>query len=130
MRITSKMPECNVSGCHTAPRLATAQCDEILLYAQNNKSNLLQGFVIIAFFCYCALEQTCGLWASSYLVLRFDIEEEMAALFASLFYLGITIGRFINGFLTMKYSDKVLIRCGMVIILIGIINSNGAAIKL
>lgn len=78
-------------------------------------------FVIIAFFCYCALEQTCGLWASSYLVLRFDIEEEMAALFASLFYLGITIGRFINGFLTMKYSDKVLIRCGMFIILIGII---------
>lgn len=77
-------------------------------------------FIIIAFFCYCALEQTCGLWASSYLVIRFDIEEEVAALFASLFYLGITIGRFVNGFLTIKYSDKVLIRCGMIIIFIGI----------
>ena len=78
-------------------------------------------FIIIAFFCYCALEQTCGLWASSYLVIRFDIEEEVAALFASLFYLGITGGRFINGFLTVKYSDKVLIRCGMILILIGVI---------
>lgn len=77
-------------------------------------------FIIIAFFCYCALEQTCGLWASSYLVIRFDIEEEVAALFASLFYLGITIGRFVNGFLTIKYSDKFLIRCGMIIIFIGI----------
>ena len=78
-------------------------------------------FIIIAFFCYCALEQTCGLWASSYLVIRFDIEEEVAALFASLFYLGITGGRFVNGFLTIKYSDKVLIRCGMILILIGVI---------
>lgn len=76
--------------------------------------------VFIAFFCYCALEQTAGLWASSYLNLYHGINIETAASYASLFYLGITIGRVANGFLTIKFSDSTLIRMGQAIIFIGI----------
>lgn len=76
--------------------------------------------VFIAFFCYCALEQTAGLWASSYLNLYHGINIETAASYASLFYLGITIGRAANGFLTIKFSDSTLIRMGQAIIFIGI----------
>ena len=77
--------------------------------------------VLIAFFCYCALEQTTGLWASSYLVLDRGLDENAAAGFAGLFYLGITAGRLINGFLSMKLSDSALIRLGLGIIGLGLV---------
>ena len=77
--------------------------------------------IAITFFCYCALEQTAMLWGSSYLNLKDNVNNETAAILASLFFIGITVGRAINGFLTYKFSDKFLIRSGMVIILIGII---------
>lgn len=77
--------------------------------------------IMIAFFCYCALEQTAGLWASSYLVLYKGVATETAATFASMFFIGITVGRFFNGFLTMKFSDRQMIRTGQKIVLIGII---------
>ena len=77
--------------------------------------------VLVMFFCYCALEQTTALWASSYLYEVKEISKELAASFASLFYLGITGGRIISGFLTMKFNDKTMIRIGQVIILIGIL---------
>lgn len=76
--------------------------------------------IMIAFFCYCALEQTTGLWASSYLVLRRGIDPETAAGFASLFFIGITVGRAMSGFLTLKLSDTQMIRLGLWVILLGI----------
>ena len=75
----------------------------------------------LTFFTYCAIELTTSLWVSSYLVDKWDFSTELAASFASLFYLGITFGRFINGFLAMKFSDRFLIRFGMLIITIGLI---------
>ena len=77
--------------------------------------------VMVTFFCYCALEQTTGLWASSYLVLNRGLCAETAAGFASLFFIGITAGRAFNGFLTLKLSDTVLVRLGQGLILIGIV---------
>ena len=77
--------------------------------------------VMITFFCYCALEQTAGLWASSYLVLHKGVSTETAATFASMFYIGITVGRFFSGFLTMKLNDAQMIRLGQKIVLLGII---------
>ena len=77
--------------------------------------------VMITFLCYCAIEQTAGLWASSYLINRFMISKEVAASFASLFYIGITVGRAISGFLTIKFNDKFMVRLGMGIILLGIV---------
>ena len=77
--------------------------------------------VMLAFFCYCALEQTVGLWASSYLVVYKGIPEVTATAFAGLFFIGITAGRAVNGFLTFKLSDTKLIHLGQGIIALGII---------
>lgn len=77
--------------------------------------------VMVTFFCYCALEQTAGLWASSYLVLQRGLAAETAAGFAGLFYIGITAGRAIGGFLTLKLNDTQMIRLGQGLILCGIV---------
>ena len=74
-----------------------------------------------AFFAYCAFELTTTLWTSSYLVQSRGIAEETASAFASFFYIGITVGRAINGFLAMKYSDRTLIRAGIIITLLGLL---------
>jgi len=76
--------------------------------------------VMLCFFCYCALEQTAGLWASSYLTLHKGVSSETAAIFASLFYIGITVGRAISGFITMKLNDTQMVRLGQSIIILGI----------
>lgn len=72
------------------------------------------------FFCYCSMELTTSLWASTYLVQKWEFAPEAAAGFASMFYIGITFGRLINGFLAMRLSDRFLIRTGIAIITVGI----------
>jgi len=75
--------------------------------------------VFIAFFCYCGLESTAGLWATSYLNLFRGIDEETAAMCASLYYLGITAGRFLTGFIADRFGDRNMIRMGLLVILVG-----------
>ena len=77
--------------------------------------------VLICFFCYCAVEQTAGLWASSYLVLYKGMAAETAAGFASMFYIHITLGRAASGFMTMKFNDTQMIRLGLGTIALGIV---------
>lgn len=77
--------------------------------------------IMICFFCYCAVEQTTILWASSYLNLAKGVSAETAASFAGMFCIGITIGRGINGFIAMKLKDAQMIRMGQAIILAGIL---------
>ena len=76
--------------------------------------------ILVAFFCYCALETTAGLWASTYLVRQLGMSEERAAGLASLFYIGITAGRAASGFLTYKLNDVNMIRLGQGIVVLGI----------
>ena len=76
--------------------------------------------VLLAFFCYCALEQTCILWGSTYFVNVNGLDAETAASFASLFMLGLTFGRFFSGFVTYKLNDTNMIRLGEAIIVLGI----------
>lgn len=76
--------------------------------------------VLITFFCYCSLEQTTSLWASSYLVLAKGIAPETAAGFASLFFIGITAGRALCGFLTLKWNDTQMVRLGIGLIALGV----------
>ena len=75
---------------------------------------------IATFFCYCAVEQTAGLWAASFLVLQKGVSEETAAGLASLFYIGITLGRALNGFVANRYGDHVMTRFGEAVIALGI----------
>ena len=75
--------------------------------------------VMIGFFCCCAVENTAMLWASTYLVRHGGMNEELAATLGSLFFLGMTSGRFVGGFLTAKLNDTNMIRLGQSIIGIG-----------
>ena len=77
--------------------------------------------VLLAFFAYCALEQTAMLWASSYLVQNRGMQVEAAARFAAMFLIGITIGRFLSGFLADRWGDRNMIRCGAAIAIAGIL---------
>ncbi|MDO4648831.1 MAG: MFS transporter [Eubacteriales bacterium] len=76
--------------------------------------------IMTAFFCYCAIEQTAGLWAASYLTLHKGVAAETAAGYASMFFIGITIGRAFSGFITMKLNDMQMVRVGQLLIAAGI----------
>ena len=77
--------------------------------------------ICLCFFCYCAVEQTAMLWSASYMVLHNGISAEKAASLASMFYIGITAGRLINGFFANRFSDSTLIKVGQAVIGLGII---------
>ena len=101
----------DTSGSQQAPALSLGQ----VLAIPGAKQ------VMGAFFCYCAIEQTTSLWASSYLVLARGVDEVTAARWAALFFLGITAGRAASGFLTMLLSDSQMIRLGECILGAGIV---------
>ena len=77
--------------------------------------------VMAAFFCYCGLETTAALWSASYLVLHGGMAETEAARFAGLFYLGMTAGRGLSGFVTMRLNDRQMIRLGQAVAALGIL---------
>lgn len=77
--------------------------------------------ILLSFFCYCALELTTGLWAGSYAVTMYNVPTKTAATWTSIYYFGITFGRFISGFISTKFEHKQLIRMGQIFILCGIL---------
>ena len=77
--------------------------------------------VLLAFFCYCAAEQTAILWSATYLVRHWGMAEETAASFGSLFLIGLTVGRALSGFVTYKLNDANMIRLGQGIMVLGIV---------
>jgi len=77
-------------------------------------------YALLAFFGYCALESTAGLWASTYLVYDRGISAESAALFASFFFMGITAGRFASGFVSNRLGDRKMVALGLTVTLAGI----------
>ena len=79
------------------------------------------GYILLAFLAYCGAETTAGLWASSYLAGARGADGETAARFASLFYLGITFGRFLNGFVADRMGDRRMIRVGIGVMAAGLL---------
>jgi fucose permease len=75
---------------------------------------------LIAFFCYCTIETTTGLWGASFLVTIKKIPPEIAAKWIALYYIGITSGRFISGFVTMKLNNRQMVRLGQAVMACGI----------
>lgn len=75
---------------------------------------------MLAFFGFCALESTAGLWASSYLVGARGVDAETAAQFTALFYMGETAGRIANGFIADRFGDRKMIRVGIIVMAVGI----------
>ncbi len=78
-------------------------------------------YLLISFFCYCAIECTVGVYASSYLVTYRGVDIATATQWASWFYIGITVGRAISGFVTIRVSDNTMIRAGQGIMVLGAI---------
>ena len=76
---------------------------------------------LVVFFCYCPIEATFGLWGASFLVFEKGFEADQAARLTSLYFLGITIGRFLSGFLTAHFSNKQLVYLGQGVIGLGLV---------
>jgi fucose permease len=74
---------------------------------------------LISFLFYCGAEATMGLWGSSFLINVKELSVDTAAKWVSLYYAGITIGRLITGFITLKVNNRTLIRMGQIIALVG-----------
>ncbi|MEK4563332.1 MFS transporter [Alkalihalobacillus sp. FSL R5-0424] len=75
----------------------------------------------LASFMFCAgTEATVGLWGASNLVFSKGVSVEHAALLISLYYGGITIGRFITGFISFKVSNRALILSAQICGIIGV----------
>lgn len=75
--------------------------------------------ILTALFCYCGLEYAAGLWGGSYASVRYGVTAETAAAWTALFYFGITAGRFVCGFATMKIKNRTIIRMGQGAIFLG-----------
>jgi fucose permease len=99
----------------TEPKQTEAAKEQHLLNIKGVKP------VLITFLFYCAAEGTLGLWGSSYLVQIKGLEASIAATWVAMYYGGITVGRFFNGFLTLKLSNKHLVRIGLLILLGGVL---------
>lgn len=114
---------CSLSIWKKASKTTEEQKDEI------SKSLSLKELInlpkaksaLVGFFCYCALESSAGLWGASYMVLERNIQPEIAAKWISTFYFGITIGRFLSGFITLKLSSQNMVRLGQFVLLLGVI---------
>jgi fucose permease len=76
---------------------------------------------LVVFFCYCTIEATFGLWGASFLVFERGFEVDQAARLTSLYYLGITIGRFFSGFMTLHLTNRQLVQLGLGVIALGLV---------
>ncbi len=77
---------------------------------------------LIAFFAYASGEATCFLWTPSYFAgTKPGLSKELVASFGSLVFGGLMLGRMISGFISNKLSDKLLIRAGIALEMLGIL---------
>ena len=76
---------------------------------------------LVVFFCYCSLEATFGLWGASYLVFVRDLDPDEAARLVSFYYLGITLGRFLSGFIAEELTNRRMVYMGQGIIAAGLV---------
>ena len=74
---------------------------------------------LLSFLCYCSLEHSAGLWASSYLTECRALPAGDAALCTALFYGGIAAGRFCSGLLADRFRAQSLIQTGQILCAVG-----------
>lgn len=77
---------------------------------------------LIAFFAYCSGEATCFLWTSSYFAgVKEGLTDHLIASFGSLIFGGLMLGRLISGFVSNRLGDRMLIRIGIFVEVVGIL---------
>ena len=103
-------------------KMATLQLSPVDAVGQEAPSTGLLGalrirgvpYILIAFFAYCSMEATAGLWAASYYVEYRGVDAEVAARFGSFFYVGLMMGRFGSGLIANRLGDRRMIRIGCI----------------
>lgn len=78
-------------------------------------------YVLLGFMGYCAAESTVMVWASTYFFEAKSTTASLAAALGSLFFIGMTVGRFFAGFISNRVGDKNMIRLGLGLSLLGVI---------
>lgn len=76
-------------------------------------------WALLTFVFYTGIEQTVNLWGSTFLVDSKGIDPATAAKWLSYYFLGITIGRVMSGFISFKLNNKQMLRLGQTIVLVG-----------
>ena len=74
---------------------------------------------LFGFTCYCAVESTFMLWSATYLVMARGLDAATAASMGGLFFIGMTVGRGVSGFIAMKLTPKQMVRLGQVMMTLG-----------
>lgn len=75
----------------------------------------------LVFFGSCALEYVSGTWSSSFLVNSRGITVDRAALFVTVYYGGIALGRFLSGIFSSKLKPQQIISIGTILIIPAIV---------
>lgn len=73
------------------------------------------------FLFYVHIESLLGVWIASYVFNERGVSAPVAALFATTYYLGLTVGRLLSGFMAKKFNPHQLILMGISFILLGAI---------
>ena len=74
---------------------------------------------LFGFTCYCAVEATFMLWSATYLVMARGLDAATAASMGGLFFVGMTVGRAISGFIAMKKTPRQMVHLGQVMMVLG-----------
>lgn len=69
----------------------------------------------------CALESTCLIWGSTFLVESKGLSAETAARMITFYFVGMAIGRFLSGLLTVRFSSWQIISVGLGTILLAVL---------
>lgn len=129
---TSEVPGAAAAGAGEVPGAAaasgaggTSDGTRGKLPARRTRAQLLRipgvKAVLVSFFCYSAFEATCGNWAATFCTLARGIDAQTAASWAALFYMGITAGRAVSGFISLKVNDRNMIRLGQALIAVAFV---------
>ena len=78
----------------------------------------LKGIIpmLTLFFSSVALEMSCGAWGATYLVESEGVSAADASAIIMFYFLGIAIGRFLSGILSMKWHGWIVVRCSMCVL--------------
>lgn len=75
----------------------------------------------MSFFGSCGLEYTCGVWGSTFLVISRGVPADIAAFLITFYYVGMALGRFLSGILSISINSTRIIKLGKAITLAAII---------
>ena len=74
---------------------------------------------LFSFTCYCGVESTFMLWSATYLVMTRGMDAAAAASMGGLYFIGMTVGRGVSGFIAMKLTPRQMVRLGQAMMALG-----------